>query len=325
MIYAIAIGLTAGLAMPMQTSVNAKLSQGLRSPYLSSICSFLGAWILVAAILLCSGSGFGIPFAEIAKEPLWIWSGGFCGGVLVFICMVCLPKLGSIETMVMLVLGQIGAGLVIDGLGLFGMSRIPISVARVVGALLVLSGTVAVSIGNEQRKHEQKELQQCSQNEPQSGALKKLFYRLATILAGILAGIQVAVNSSLGVIIGNSFKATLVSMSVGIVTCVVVTLAIFCIKGGKKAIIDYSLEGFKLKWWMFTGGLFAVIIVGSNVIIGQLIGTGFSVILNVVGQTVGGIAIDAFGFLGIEKKPMNAAKFIGSIVMIAGIAIVSLF
>lgn len=322
MIYAIAIGLTAGLAMPMQTSVNAKLGQGLRSPYLASICSFLGAWVLVAAILLLSGNFTSIPFAVVTKEPLWIWSGGFCGGVLVFICMVCLPKLGSIETMVMLVLGQIGAGMLIDGLGLFGMFRIPITISRVIGGLLVLAGTVAVAIGNEQKTSKKF----VGKNDiAKDGELKKLLTRLAVILAGILAGIQIAVNSRLGAVIGDSFKATLVSMSVGVITCVAITLAIFCIKGGKKAIIDYSLEGFKLKWWMFTGGLFAVIIVGSNVIIGQMIGTGFSVILNVVGQTVGGMAIDAFGFLGIEKKPMNAAKFIGSIVMIAGIAIVSLF
>ncbi len=298
--------------MPLQTSVNAKLGQSIRSAYVSTVISFFGAVILTAAVFLATAKGAGIPFAEIAREPFWIWLGGLCGVVLVIISIVSLPKLGSTETMVMYVLGQIFAGLGIDSLGLFKSEQISLTVLRFAGFMLVLAGAAAVAKSNDDGT--------AAEN---SGA-GKWVYRFAAIIAGMCSGIQVAVNGRLGVAAGNPFGATLISMTIGFILSILVVAALY-LKGGRKSVFDETMHGEKLKWWMCTGGVFAIIIVGGNVIIAQILGTGLSLILNITGQTFGGVVVDAVGFLGIEKKPVTLIKVLGIIVMIAGIVLVNNF
>lgn len=305
------IGLAAGVAMPVQTSINAKLRESLQSQYLATAICFAGGTICSAiALLLMTGSLY-IPLSKIALEPLWVWSGGLCGSTLVVLSMISLPKLGSVETMVMLVLGQIGIGLAIDNFGWFGVDIIKLSLVRLLGAALVLGGTVMVSMANS------------GDGEAKDVHASIWLYRAAALIAGVLAGVQVAVNGRLGVVAGQSFRATLISMLTGFLSAMVFALVIYFLNGRKFATSDEpKIEG---KWWMWSGGCFGIVIVGSNVIIARTLGTGLSVILNVVGQTFGGIWVDAVGFLGIEKKPVNMVKIIGSIIMIAGIVIVTLF
>ena len=54
-------------------------------------------------------------------------------------------------------------------------------------------------------------------------------------------------------------------------------------------------------------------------------GTGLATILNILGQTLAGVVIDATGFLGIPKKPVTPRKIIGLAVMIVGTALISYF
>ena len=54
-------------------------------------------------------------------------------------------------------------------------------------------------------------------------------------------------------------------------------------------------------------------------------GTGLAAILNILGQTVAGVLIDATGFLGIEVKPVTLRKLAGLAVMVTGTALISYF
>lgn len=307
------LGLLAGVAMPVQTSVNGKLRDSLRSPYFSSIISFSGGFICAVIVLLCVAGSLYVPFGKVAMEPLWIWTGGFCGSILVVISIFCIPKLGSVETMVMLVLGQIGIGLVIDNFGLFESDVIALTPAKLIGAVLVLGGTVMVSMSNSS-----------SESVKSNKGNSIWIYRIGEIIAGILAGLQVAINGRLGQITGSAFSATMISMATGTLGVIIIAIIVYLI-GGKKLLIPDKDNGVKTKWWMWTGGAFGMVIVGGNALIAKPLGTGLSVILNVVGQTFGGIVLDAIGFLGIDKKPVTLVKVAGVLIMNVGIVLVSLF
>ncbi len=310
------LGLAAGVAMPIQTSINSKLRDSLRSPYFSSIISFFGGFVCAVAVLLCVAGTLFVPFDKITLEPWWIWSGGVCGSILVVISIFCLPKLGSVETMVMLVLGQIGIGLIIDNFGLFESERISLTPLKLAGAAMVLAGTVIVSASNTHSD--------ASDTTGKAKSNSIWIYRFGELIAGILAGLQVAINGRLGEITGSAFSATMISMATGTIGVIVIAIIAYASGGDKRLRPDMD-KGVRTKWWMCTGGAFGMIIVGGNAIIAKPLGTGLSVILNVAGQTFGGIILDAIGFLGIEKKPVTLIKIAGVVLMNAGIVLVSLF
>lgn len=305
------LGMIVGCAQPFMTSINSKLRERLRSPLLTSCASFTLAIMLTAVILLVMQGSLYIPFARILEEPWWIWTGGICGDIIVLFSILCLPKLGSVETVVFLVLGQIISGLVIDHFGMFGQAVIPMTMLRSVGAVLVFAGVLAVSAG-------QKE-------EVSSGdGHGRNFYRLLDLIAGIACSVQIGVNGRLGEVAGFSFRATMISMLVALAGALLVIGIILIVKG-KGGVIDCSMPRIEGRWWMWTGGICSLTIVGGNVILQLLMGTGLAAILNILGQTVAGVLIDATGFLGIEVKPVTLRKLAGLAVMVTGTALISYF
>lgn len=304
------LGMVVGCAQPVMTSLNTKLSERLRSPLLTSCASFVLALLLTSAVLVALQGNLHVPLGVIAKEPWWIWTGGICGDIIVIFSMICLPKLGSFETVVFLVLGQIVSGLMIDNFGMFSSAVIPMSALRAVGAVLVFASVLATS---EKIKSEEREK-----------AHGVNFYRFLDFIAGIACSVQIAVNGRLGEVAGLSFRATIISLSTALLGAVTIIIFLRVIRG-PGSVIDTSLPKISGRWWMWTGGICSFTIVGGNVILQMLMGTGLAAIINILGQTVGGIVIDATGFLGIKKKPVTVRKIIGLLVMVAGTALISYF
>lgn len=304
------LGMVVGCAQPVMTSVNTKLSERLRSPLLTSCASFVLALLLTSVVLIVLQGNLHVPLGVIAKEPWWIWTGGICGDIIVIFSMICLPKLGSFETVVFLVLGQIVSGLMIDNFGMFGSAVIPMSVLRAVGAVLVFASVLATS---EKIKSEKREK-----------AHGVNFYRFLDFIAGIACSVQITVNGRLGEVAGLSFRATIISLSTALLGALTIIILLRVIRG-PGSVINPSLPKISGHWWMWTGGICSFTIVGGNVILQMLMGTGLAAILNILGQTAGGIAIDATGFLGIQKKPVTARKIIGLLAMVAGTALISYF
>lgn len=308
------VGLITGISQPMQTSVNSSLRMRLKSPFLASMSSFGTATVAIAIIVLAIEHNLYIPLAKIAAEPIWIWTGGLLGDVIVVLCILCLPKLGSAETVILTVLGQICSGLAIDHFGLFGGTVFRMNTERTIGALLLVAGVAVVSFTfNFKTKQEAVVAQGASKNG----------YRLAAIIVGIASSTQIAVNGRLGAVVGHSLKAAMVSMIVGFIGVSLITLCLFIAKG-RGGVIDDSMPDVKGKWWMWTGGMFAIAIVGGSILVAQLLGTGLATVLSIVGQVVGGVIIDVTGFLGIEKKNVTLKKLIGIAMMLVGVVLIQM-
>lgn len=301
------LGLLAGVATPIQTSVNSKLRERIGSPYLTTIISFSGAIIIVLAVVAIIEKDFSIPFAEIAEKPLWIWLGGACGFFIVFSSILAMPHLGSAMAVMLLSFGQIMTGLVIDNWGLFDSPKVPFTMSRLIGAVLLIAGVILISYI------------------PSDGGEKKRYplgYVLIATFGGVNCALQVAINGTLSNVVGSCWKCTFVSMIVGTTTCVVATLIIFALKG-KKGIFDDTGKGdFPLKFYMVTGGFFAFVIVGSNSITAPILGAGLVTVLNLIAQMSTGLVIDAIGFLGIPKQKITVRKVIGVLTMVVGTVII---
>ena len=306
---ALVIGVIAGIASTVQASVNTEARRFFRSPFITAGLNFMVAWLCLAAFILFNEHALSVPVHEIAKNPPWIWLGGVCAIIIVTLNIVCVPKLGAAGNVMILNFGQIVTGLVIDHFAMFGADEARMSFMRLTGAVLVFAGLVLVT-------HEKP-----SENEERRSF--PMFYAILAFIDGIACSTQIAVNGTLRVVVQSVSKATIVSMSVAIISTLTLMTVLFVLKG-KNGIFDKTDElrpDFRV--WMVSGGLFALTVVSGNAAVAPILGTGLSTIMNLIGMMASGLAIDAVGFLGIEKKPVTIKKIAGMMLMLAGTALIS--
>lgn len=309
----IILGFLAGVGLPIQTSVNTRLRKKVGSPYNASLVSFVVALLFLSALLLITGQGLHIPLAQLLNEPAWIWIGGICGLVFLTGNILLFSKLGGVQTVVLPVLGQILMGLIIDNFGLFYSQKTPLSVFRIAGAVMVILGVVLVSMAKENKT--------ASEKLQKSESTTLWIWRAFGIFAGMLSATQIAVNGYLGKVVGSPIKASAISFTVGIIF-----LAIICIvlhfKNGKSE--SFKNESAKNPWWMWIGVILGGLYILANVYLSRIVGTGMTVIILLIGSTTGGILVDHFGMFESPKKPINAQKILGVLIMILGAAAIKL-
>ena len=310
------LGLLAGVASPTQASVNSRIREDLKSPYITSIYNFICAAVIMAVAMLVIEKSVYIPVGRIAGQPFWIWLGGTCGTFIVFLNIICLPKLGSARNVMLLCFGQTMTGLIIDNFGLFGSAQIPVDMKRLAGGALVLAGIALVNIPSGQDSTG-------NTGGAKGGTL--LVYMLLSVLCGFSCAAQVAINGTLREYAGSAVRATFISMAVGLISIIILTLIVAVLKG-RYGIYDGGADHGPLKFraWMPIGGALAIVIVASNAVAAPVLGTGVVTILNLVGMMAAGLVIDATGFLGIEKKPVTLVKIAGMLLMTGGSALISL-
>lgn len=188
----ILLGILVGLALPVQTSVNNKLRDKVGTPYNSSLVSFIISTVFLACLLLVTGQGFHLPMDQLAGEPFWVWLGGLCGVVFLTANVILLTKLGSAETVILPVLGQLLMGLLVDSLGLFRAQQIPLTPLRAGGAVLVLAGVMVVAWSG-----------QAAAAQGQRPAGRLWLWRIVGVAAGMFSATQTAINGHLGQVVGS--------------------------------------------------------------------------------------------------------------------------
>ena len=134
-----------GAVIPAQTAVNSRLRLSVGAPLPTSFYSFSIAF-LCAVSLAVATTGFHWDFAAAAAEPWWVWIGGVMGTVFLTGSVVLFPKLGSVETVVIPILGQVIMALAIDQFGLFGAPQTAASPLRFLGAVVVVAGILCIHV-----------------------------------------------------------------------------------------------------------------------------------------------------------------------------------
>jgi len=131
---------TAGIVSVIQGAANAGLSAriGLSGALVLNTLVVLAATV---ALHLVRGSGTGFFPGGI---PWSLYVGGFCGFIIIVSFAVVFPKIGAAVAIALVVLGQGVAALAIDHYGLMGMPRDPVTLARVLGMLMVGAGVVLI-------------------------------------------------------------------------------------------------------------------------------------------------------------------------------------
>ncbi|EHN59646.1 DMT family transporter [Oenococcus kitaharae] len=316
--FAIIIGLSIGVGLPIQTAINSRLRTLLASPLLSSMISFtIGAAFLLIVNWLVSGKA-GINLSLAANQPFWIWTGGIFGVIFLTGNILLFPKLGSVQTVIMPIVGQIVMSMLIDNFGWFFSPKHTLGFLRVIGALLLLAGVfLAVAARDLFASIRTSRLQQARPSS--SNRLLSWVWRVSGFVIGMFSATQTAINGHLGIILHSPIKSALVSFVVG---TVVLWLLVLIVEHGYHLSIAAHQ---KAPWWIWIGGLIGALFVLGNAYLVPLIGTGLTVVVVLLGQIAGSMLVDQFGWFAAKKNPVDLAQIAGIVLMVAGVALIKLF
>ncbi|MFD1671990.1 DMT family transporter [Agrilactobacillus yilanensis] len=290
--------------------MNARLRAAFGSPFLASTISFAIGTLFLAGITLGMTHHLLFDPALFTTQPLWLWLGGVLGIIYLTGNILLFPKIGSVQTVIFPILGQVLMGLLIDNFGWFSATMTPLTITRVLGALGVILGILITVVGPSWFEHRLP-----TQTTP---ATNLWLWRCFGIFTGMLSASQTAINGHLGKILNSPFQSAFISFLVG-------TLALCLILLVLRPKFNWQTVKQKNTWWMWLGGCFGALYVLGNTYLAPIIGTGLTVVVVLTGMIAGSLLIDNFGWLNTPKRPVSIIQILGLLVMGLGIVAIRLF
>jgi transporter family-2 protein len=131
-----------GAGLTVQVGMNATVRAVIGSPVIATIVNF--AIGLAALVMVALASGARVVPGSTAVVPAWAWLGGLLGAVYVASTTVLGPRLGAAALLALTLAGQMVAALVVDKYGVIGFPQNPVTPARLLGAVLVITGALLI-------------------------------------------------------------------------------------------------------------------------------------------------------------------------------------
>lgn len=303
------LGLAAGALLSMQTAVNARLRDLVRSPYVSALISCVISLVIVL-LLLCVGHGTG-RMAPPAFSGLswWMFLGGVFGVFIVTGCIVLFPILGAVQTTVLPVFGQILLGILTDLFGWFGGTKKAFTGMDALGIAALAAGIICIVIlpertGREPGRTEKHE--------------KKMLWQILAVLVGMASAAQASVNGRLGTVLGSPLYAACISVSVVVILTLVINIR------GKTFGNLQALRSRQTALWALPGGVFGAVFVLINASAAPVIGTGSLMVFSVSGQLLFSVLIEHYGWFGSPRRRIRRVQIVGLLLMLAGVILVEM-
>jgi transporter family-2 protein len=133
----------AGAGVAAQAIINARLRFVLGAPVWAASAQFVVGLLMLGVVALVTQQS--PPAAgAFGRAPWWMWTGGLFGATFILMSVIVTAKLGTALMMAATIVGQLGAALAIDHFGWFGATVMPISLTRVLGAVLLAVGVILI-------------------------------------------------------------------------------------------------------------------------------------------------------------------------------------
>lgn len=137
-------------------------------------------------------------------------------------------------------------------------------------------------------------------------------YNFLSLLIGILVAIMIAFNGQLSHEIGNYSSLIIIHM-VGFIVIWVIMLY-------KKIKLSFKNS---LPLYLYIAGAISVFTVMFNNLSFAALGVSLPVALGLLGQLLTSLVFDHYGLLGMPKVSFNKKKFLGLLIIIIGISIMT--
>lgn len=142
------IGFMFGFCPPIQTAINSALGQQLHSSIMASLISFtVGTIVLFILTLIFNISLKVTTFnsKEGKLKPIY-FIGGILGVIFVTTNIILMPHLGAALTTIIVMLGQMLMGIIIDHFGLLGTNVNKITPRKVLGIIAIMIGIILLRL-----------------------------------------------------------------------------------------------------------------------------------------------------------------------------------
>ncbi len=305
----IAIALSMGALVPVQTAANARMRAAAGTAVVVTLISFTVSTLLLAAISAAAGIPL-VPSAEqAANVPWWGWTGGILALATITATICLFRELGQLQTAILPLLGQLSFSLVIDHFGLFGSVRIPLSAARAVAVLLLIAGVALVVVVPNHGKRKAEKF---------APSARLVFWQLTGIAAGCLMASIGAIYGALGTRLGSAVQASTVSFIIATLAIAAVCTATGKIGRARKVFA----KGHPL--WMWLGGACGAAAVFGNAWLIPLVGAGAFFMAYLLGQMSLSLLMEWRGWMGADRKNISLLQLAGIALMLAGVAMIRL-
>ena len=139
---AIALTIAAGIAGAVQAAVMGELGERTGVFPALAFAGIVSVVLGVSLLLIVTQSFRGL--ADVAREPLWLWTGGALSVLIILAITVASPRIGLAATIGTIIALNLVMAAAIDRFGWFGVTPIPLQWTRVVGILLLAGGAALV-------------------------------------------------------------------------------------------------------------------------------------------------------------------------------------
>lgn len=286
--------------MATQSRINGELGRELGDGYLAAFISFGSGFVIVAIIAALHpgtrrGVGTVIRSIRTRRIPWWYAVGGAAGGLFVLSQGLTAALLGVALFTVATVTGQTLSGLLVDRRGLGTMAPKPVTVFRLIGAVLaVLAVGFAVS--------------------PQIQGGIAPWVLILPLAAGLGLGWQQAVNGQLRELSNSALTATFFNFAVG-ATILGVVLLVHAIASG----LPQQFPGSPL---LYVGGVLGIIFVAGYAVVVRYTGVLLLGLGAIAGQLAASLIFDLL--LPVAEHPIAPATVVGTIATFVAVALAAI-
>ncbi|KLU61206.1 hypothetical protein CEB3_c24260 [Peptococcaceae bacterium CEB3] len=131
------IAAISGITMAVQGTLNSVLAQKTSLLSATLVVHVIGSLIALAAVLVAGAPLFRLPWPSI---PWYLYLGGLLSVIIISLVAVSIPKIGVANATTAIIIGQVGAAVLIDHFGWFGIQRMAWSSWQFLGLLLFAAG-----------------------------------------------------------------------------------------------------------------------------------------------------------------------------------------
>lgn len=260
------IGFILGMLGPLKTGVNLRLGKVVNSLALTAFSTFFGSVFLLLPVNYLVEGRF---FRNILKGtplPWWGYLAGILAALAVMMNSFLFRRLGSMLTISLAGFAQLATGLLIDSLGLFAAKVVVLSPLKIFGVLIASMGIYMVISKSDLD-------------------FKRAKYILLALVEGVILGLSAAINSYVGMQVDSVGTASLLSL----IVASAFLLAIIILKADWRKLA--KLNGAKLPWWSFSGGVCEAANTYLRVKIVPLIGNSRLALWTLIGKVMLGLVI----------------------------------
>lgn len=138
---------------------------------------------------------------------------------------------------------------------------------------------------------------------------------LLAVLIGLVLPVQAGANSQLRLTVGHPLSAAFVSFAVG-------TLALALFMALARVPVPSARMVALAPAWHWTGGLLGAAYITAAVVLAPRLGAATLIASVVMGQMLASLVLDHFGWVGFAQQPVTAARLVGAVLVVAGVALI---